>query len=287
MTNDTSRADALTEITARMQALTALKKRTDSMPIMYEWQWLNTLRHRLIAASRVDQPAAAPTHLDDAAVDRFAFAMKAKLADARQKGRSGWEQCDPAVLSQMLRDHVDKGDPRDVANFCAFLWSLGMPITASPAQQVAAAANGLKARLRRVIDLLDSELGDSDAMVEGMTQEEIEEECPVFAATQIVVALHQETLDDNATARTYPDELTDALRYVLGFPNFSCAPYAQLMRNSGAKILTRSEDEQAHVLHWLVKLVLDHGAQWADVAEEELKAMRAQPDATHGQEATR
>ncbi|KVC74683.1 hypothetical protein WI73_05785 [Burkholderia ubonensis] len=154
-------------------------------------------------------------------------------------------------------------------------------------EQPAAAANGLKARLRRVIDLLDTELGDSDAMVEGMTQEEIEEECPVFAAMQIVVALYQETPDDNATARTYPDELTDALRYVLGFPNFSCAPYAQLMRNSGAKILTRSEDEQAYVLHWLVKLVLDHGAQWADVAEEELKAMRAQPDATHVQEATR
>lgn len=67
-------------------------------------------------------------HPDDVAVDQFAEAMKAKLADARAKGRSGWQDCDPAELSYMLREHVEKGDPRDVANFCMFLWSLGKPI---------------------------------------------------------------------------------------------------------------------------------------------------------------
>lgn len=60
MTTENSRADALTEITERLQALTALKKRTDSMPVMNEWQWLNNLRNRLLAASPVEQPAAAP-----------------------------------------------------------------------------------------------------------------------------------------------------------------------------------------------------------------------------------
>ncbi len=67
-------------------------------------------------------------HPDDIAVAQFADAMKAKLADARAKGRSGWQECDPAELSYMLREHVEKGDPRDVANFCMFLWSLGKPI---------------------------------------------------------------------------------------------------------------------------------------------------------------
>jgi len=67
-------------------------------------------------------------HPDDVAVDQFAEVMKAKLADARAKGRAGWQQCDPAELSYMLREHVEKGDPRDVANFCMFLWSLGKPI---------------------------------------------------------------------------------------------------------------------------------------------------------------
>ncbi|ATF81814.1 hypothetical protein CO711_31400 [Burkholderia cepacia] len=90
----------------------------------------------------VKQPAAAP--IDErsrefAAVDMFAATMKDKLDDARTKGRSGWEQCDPAELSRMLREHVGKGDPRDVANLCMFLWALGKPITApSPADERAA-----------------------------------------------------------------------------------------------------------------------------------------------------
>lgn len=67
-------------------------------------------------------------HPDNVAVDEFSAAMKLKLAEARAKGRTGWEQCDPAVLSEMLHEHVEKGDPRDVGNFCAFLWSLGHPI---------------------------------------------------------------------------------------------------------------------------------------------------------------
>lgn len=85
------------------------------------------------------QPAepAGNTHTDDDAVDHFAAAMKDKLAQARAKGRSGWHECDPKDLSAMLRAHVDKGDPRDVANFCMFLWSLDQPISApQPAEPV-------------------------------------------------------------------------------------------------------------------------------------------------------
>ncbi|MFS2103583.1 hypothetical protein [Ralstonia sp. Ralssp135] len=81
--------------------------------------------HRAEAAAEPSGTA----HPDDVAVDRFAAAMKEKLAQAREKGRGGWEQCDPVELSIMLREHVEKGDPRDVANFCMFLWSLGKPIT--------------------------------------------------------------------------------------------------------------------------------------------------------------
>lgn len=66
---------------------------------------------------------------DDGWVDLFASAMKEKMAAARAKGRSGWEQANPADLSRMLREHVDKGDPRDVANFCMMLWSNGAGIS--------------------------------------------------------------------------------------------------------------------------------------------------------------
>ncbi|WP_414490547.1 hypothetical protein [Stenotrophomonas maltophilia] len=72
-------------------------------------------------------------HPDDLAVDAFAAAMKAKMAEARAKGRGGWEdpaQCTAEDLSRMLRNHVEKGDPRDVANFCMMLHQRGEAIAA-------------------------------------------------------------------------------------------------------------------------------------------------------------
>ncbi|RZS80613.1 hypothetical protein [Pigmentiphaga kullae] len=96
---------------------------------------------RMAAATKQARAAlatpAAPDHIDNVAVNHFAAAMKEKLAQARTKGRSGWHECHPADLSRMLREHVEKGDPRDVANFCMFLWSLGKPISAAPAVQAA------------------------------------------------------------------------------------------------------------------------------------------------------
>ncbi|OJA60395.1 hypothetical protein BGV69_05655 [Burkholderia ubonensis] len=75
-----------------------------------------------------DAGEAREPHSDDVAVDSFAAVMKHKLALARDKGRGGWETCSPADLSRMLREHVEKGDPRDVANFCMMLWHHGSPI---------------------------------------------------------------------------------------------------------------------------------------------------------------
>lgn len=80
-------------------------------------------------------------HPDDEAVDRFAQAMKEKLAAVREKGRSGWQTCSQDGLSWMLRDHVAKGDPRDVANFCVFLWELGYGISAPTAAEIAERAD--------------------------------------------------------------------------------------------------------------------------------------------------
>ena len=71
---------------------------------------------------------------DNAAVDAFAGAMKAKLADARAKGRGGWEDkngCTQQHLSELLRGHIEKGDPCDVANFCCFLFNRGERIAAA------------------------------------------------------------------------------------------------------------------------------------------------------------
>ena len=84
-------------------------------------------------------------HRDDEAVDRFARAMKDKLAEARAKGRSGWQDkddCPQQRLSDMLRAHVEKGDPRDVANFCMFLHQRGESIR--PAESVTHGEDGMQ-----------------------------------------------------------------------------------------------------------------------------------------------
>jgi len=71
---------------------------------------------------------------DDLAVDAFAARMKAKLAAARARGQSGWDdpaQCSVETLQTMLYDHLAKGDPVDVANFCMMLGHYGAT-TANP-----------------------------------------------------------------------------------------------------------------------------------------------------------
>ncbi|MFY1883709.1 hypothetical protein ACOTCJ_20965 [Achromobacter xylosoxidans] len=80
-------------------------------------------------ASVENAPAAGEAqHPDDIAVDSFAVAMKAKLAKKRAEGRGGWSdtsQCTAEFLSQLLRGHVDKGDPVDVGNLAMMLHQRG------------------------------------------------------------------------------------------------------------------------------------------------------------------
>jgi hypothetical protein len=71
-------------------------------------------------------------------VDRFAAALKEKLAKAEAKyGYSdGWSHSDwSADLVRKLVEHVQKGDPRDVAAYCAFAWHHGWSITPGEAKQ--------------------------------------------------------------------------------------------------------------------------------------------------------
>lgn len=97
-----------------------------------------------IAAWNRRASQAAPAHEDDLAVDRFAAVMKAKLAKKRNDGRGGWSgpECSEETLSRMLRDHVGKGDPVDVANFAMMLHQRGERI----AQAAPAPSDGLRER---------------------------------------------------------------------------------------------------------------------------------------------
>lgn len=94
-------------------------------------------------------------HPDDEAVDALAAAMKAKLARQRAKGYGGWDtpECTQQRLSDMLRAHADKGDPVDVANFCAFLDARGEGIT--PAQAQEDARDAVFKRAEQLVDVID------------------------------------------------------------------------------------------------------------------------------------
>jgi hypothetical protein len=66
-------------------------------------------------------------HFDDHAVNSFAVVMKGKLAAKRLQGRGGWQEPDVenGYLSRLLREHVDKGDPVDVANLAMMIHQRG------------------------------------------------------------------------------------------------------------------------------------------------------------------
>ncbi len=93
---------------------------------------------RFIPTFTVHGPYLASTHPDDFAVDRFAAAMKAKMASKRAEGRSGWDDktaCSAERLQTLLVDHLTKGDPVDVGNFAMMLFNRGEWCTApTPAQ---------------------------------------------------------------------------------------------------------------------------------------------------------
>ena len=67
-------------------------------------------------------------HPDDEAVDRFAAAMHAKMAQARAKGKEGWddpERCSGDHLEHLLREAFTIDEWVDVANYAMMLWARG------------------------------------------------------------------------------------------------------------------------------------------------------------------
>lgn len=67
------------------------------------------------------------THPDNAVVDRFAAALKGKLARGREKGRGGWDDralCSDEHLAQLLVGHLKKDNPGNFLDIAAFAMML-------------------------------------------------------------------------------------------------------------------------------------------------------------------
>lgn len=62
--------------------------------------------------------------MDNELVNSAKKAMEEKLKAARNKGRGGWwsDDCKAESLKEMLKEHVEKGDMRDVMNIAAMIY---------------------------------------------------------------------------------------------------------------------------------------------------------------------
>ena len=200
-------------------------------------------------------------HPDDAAVDRFAAALKAKLDEARAKGRSGWNNDEPGMqqrLSDMLRAHVEKGDPRDVGNFAMFLHQRGESVL--PAQTNcdlqppndagwdAAKANAERARVpavvREVMDELEKAIRKfptwpTDPLhAVGVFNEEAGELSK--AVLQQVYEPHKNKPDD--VRKEAQQAAAMALRFLVSLDSYDWTPGVQHDQPTLADALEQSEE---------------------------------------------
>ena len=75
-------------------------------------------------------------------------------------------------------------------------------------------------------------------------------------------------------------ELTPDLIEILGTPNFATIGFAQGMRAIGVDIPRKAEAEQAHMIHFMLRHYVQHGADWRKHAAASLDAMEATYKAT-------
>ena len=66
-------------------------------------------------------------------------------------------------------------------------------------------------------------------------------------------------------------EFDKEVEWILGRPNFWCAPIAHQLNTLGHNIKRHAEEEQAAVIYWMLCLYEKHGAKWKQEAEIELK----------------
>lgn len=102
----------------------------------------------------------------------------------------------------------------------------------------------------------------------------------VVAGVKRLVANQQSQTGDGLR---YPDTLTPNLTEVLGMMNFHAVPIAHIFRAAGAAIPEKTENEQAFVLDFLIRLVIKYGDGWKSMANAEIGQAKLQATAKHEQ----
>lgn len=87
-------------------------------------------------------------------------------------------------------------------------------------------------------------------------------------------------MTNEPTKAELPETPCDDLVAILGRPNFACISLANILRKGGREIPNKSEDEQAHVILFLLRHWMDDKEIWKGNAAAELEAMLK--DTNHG-----
>lgn len=66
-------------------------------------------------------------------------------------------------------------------------------------------------------------------------------------------------------------EFTDEVKAILGRPNFACGQIARRLRELGKDIKEKAEDEQAHVIYFLLEMHEKHGKDYAKFVNKYLE----------------
>ena len=184
-------------------------------------------------------------------VARFSNALLKKLRLAQANGRSGWDHDDwEADCQRGLLRHVEKGDPRDVAAYCAFMWHHGWA-TKSPSPAVldpvtveacAKVANKWVADITAAGDQFDKG-GDIYAHANV---------CQGVAAA-IRALIGQPASNGEPVA--VEAERTQSVNKVLHQPSFDEA--WAVFQNTGIDLVSDSDDETCRCLHNAIAAYLD------------------------------
>ena len=158
---------------------------------------------------------------------RFAQAMAEKLHAAEQKYgyTEGWRDDDwMDECRQKLREHIEKGDPRDVANYCAFLWHHGESTTPPVAAPTQSATHQLPdGRMFRRFDSTDAVLAQPATEEREQLVKLLEDgSATEYDRWRAAALLREQSKDARymelimAVGRKYPDESRHqtALRYI-------------------------------------------------------------------------
>lgn len=74
----------------------------------------------------------------------------------------------------------------------------------------------------------------------------------------------------------FPTTLTEPVKEVLSLMLWDTGPVAHALRSDGEEIPRKAEDEQAHVMHWMLGLALQHGDDWKGHVHARLSKISAE-----------